>query len=228
MTELNPAIVRVEVDARTDWLVPYEKNAKKHEPSQVKKIAESIRQHGWTTRIVVEEDGTIIAGHGRRLAAQLLGQKFVPVTVLKGISKEQARALRLIDNKVQEGGYDTDLLSQELRELVVDLDVDLSKFFDDRDLAFAIDDLGEIDLDFLSDNISAEVQEQTERTQVEIAAADTGSVQLTKVLGFSAVTSAQARVIKQFMAVLEAETGLAGADALEAFAREFSQEVDSE
>lgn len=224
MTELNPNITRVERDAPVSWLIPYENNAKKHEPAQVKKIAASIRQHGWTTRIVAEEDGTIIAGHGRRLAAISLGLTTVPVTVLKGITKEQARALRLIDNKVQEGGYDTDLLSRELRELVVDLDVDLSTFFDDRDLNFAIDDLGEIDMDFLSDNIAVEVQEQTERTQVEIAAADTGSVQVTKALGFSSVTSAQARVIKQFIAVLEAETGLTGADALEAFAREFAPE----
>lgn len=224
MSEINNSINRVEEDWPVDRLVPYDRNAKKHEPAQVRKIAESIRQHGWTTRIVVEEDGTIIAGHGRRLAALSLGLKTVPVAVLKGISKDQARALRLIDNKVQEGGYDTDLLSQELRELVMDLDVDMSKFFDDRDLNFAIDDLGEIDLDFLSDDIAVEVQEQTERTQAEIQSADEDSIQLVKVLGFSSVTAAQARVIRQFLAILEGETGLQGAEALVAFAREFCVE----
>lgn len=224
MSEINSSINRVEEDWPVERLVPYDRNAKKHEPAQVKKIAESIRQHGWTTRIVVEEDGTIIAGHGRRLAALSLGLKTVPVAVLKGISKDQARALRLIDNKVQEGGYDTDLLSQELRELVMDLDVDMSKFFDDRDLNFAIDDLGEIDLDFLSDDIAVEVQEQTERTQAEIQSADEDSIQLVKVLGFSSVTAAQARVIRQFLAILEGETGLQGAEALVAFAREFCVE----
>lgn len=221
-TELPTHIVRVEESWPIERLVPYEKNAKKHDPKQVEKIAESIRGHGWTTRIVVEEDGTIIAGHGRRLAAMMLLQKSVPVTVLKGITKEQARALRLIDNKVQEGGYDTNLLAEELRDLVVDLEMDLTSFFDARDLDFAIDDLGEIDLGSLSDDISGEVLAQTERTQAEIVDSDKGSVPVSKALGFQSLTGAQARTVKQFVAMLEAETGLTGADALVAFAREFS------
>jgi len=219
---MTESIIRIEEEWPIDRLIPYERNAKKHEPKQVAKIAESIRLHGWTTRIVVEEDGTIIAGHGRRLAAISLSQKTVPVLVLKNLSKEQARALRLIDNKVQEGGYDTDLLSEELRDLVVGMEVDLSSFFDVRDLDFAIDDLGEIDLDSLSDDISGEVLAQTERTQAEIIESDSRSVPVGKVLGFNTVTSAQARTIKQFVAMLEAETGLTGADALAAFAGEFS------
>lgn len=206
-------------------LVPYERNAKKHDPKQVAKIAESIRMHGWTTRIVVEEDGTIIAGHGRRLASIQLGLETVPVLVLKGISKEQAAALRLIDNKVQEGGYDTDLLSLELKELHADLGLDMSKFFDERDLQFAIEDLGEIDLLSLSEDISFEVAEQTERTQNQIVEADTKLVPLTKVLGFSQVTGEQGRLIKHMLALIEKETGLQGADALTAFAREFEGEA---
>lgn len=224
-TELPSHIVRSEEDWPIERLTPYEKNAKKHDAKQVAKIAESIRQHGWTTRIVVEPDGTVIAGHGRRLAAISLAQKIVPVTVLNGITKEQARALRLIDNKVQEGGYDTGLLAEELRELVVDLDVDLTSFFDARDLEFAIEDLGEIDLMSLSDDISGEVLAQTERTQNEIVESDNGSVPVSKALGFNSFTGAQARTVKQFVALLEAETGLVGADALAAFAREFSGEA---
>lgn len=221
-TELPTHIVRSEEDWPIESLIPYEKNAKKHDPKQVAKIAESIRMHGWTSRIVVDEDGEIIAGHGRRLAAISLSQKTVPVTVLQGITKEQARALRLIDNKVQEGGYDTGLLAEELRDLVVDLDMDLTSFFDTRDLDFAIEDLGEIDLGSLSDDISGEVMAQTERTQNEIVESDSGAVPVSKVLGFSSFTGAQARTVKQFVALLESETGLTGADALAAFAREFS------
>ena len=225
-TELPSNIVRSEETWPISRLAPYEKNAKKHEPKQVAKIAESIRAHGWTTRIVVEEDGTIIAGHGRRLAAISIDPNgSVPVLVLKGITKEQARALRLIDNKVQEGGYDTALLADELRELVVDLDVDLSAFYDERDLNFAIDDLGEIDLGSLSDDISAEVAEQTERTQTEIVESDKSSVPTGKVLGFTSFTSEQARVVKKFVAIVEAETGLNGADALVAFAAQFTGEA---
>lgn len=224
-TDLS-GIQRLEETWTVTQLVPYERNAKKHEPAQVAKIAESIRQHGWTTRIVVEEDGTIIAGHGRRLAAMSIDPKCkVPVLVLKGISKEQAAALRLIDNKVQEGGYDTNLLSLELKELHVDLGLDMSKFFDERDLQFAIEDLGEIDLMSLSEDISFEVAEQTERTQREIVEADTKLVPLAKVLGFSQVTGEQGRLIKHMLALIEKETGLQGADALTAFAREFEGEA---
>lgn len=225
-TELANHITRLEQDWAIEKLVPYEKNAKKHDPKQVAKIAESIKQHGWTTRIVVEEDGSIIAGHGRRLASIQLGLKTVPVTILKGISKEQARALRLIDNKVQEGGYDTALLSEELKSLVVDLDYDLSSFFDTRDLDFAIDDLGEIDLDSLSEDISTEVVAATERTQSEISTSDSAAVPVSKVLGFSSFTSEQGRLVKKFVASIEAETGLTGAEALARFVGVVMGEVE--
>lgn len=191
--------VKLEESWRIDRLIPYEWNAKKHEPSQVKKIAASIRKHGWTTRIVVEEDGTIIAGHGRRLAAIELNQEFVPVTVLKGITKEQAKALRLVDNKVQEGGYDTELLSIDLRSLVVDDGVDMSEFFDTRDLNFAIDDLGVIDMNALSDDIGPEVAAQTARTEKEIQQADESEVNLGKAIGITKVTGDQARDLKSLI-----------------------------
>lgn len=182
-----------------DKLIPYELNAKKHDEAQVAKIAASITRYGWTTRIVVEEDGSIIAGHGRRLAAIKLNCEKVPVTVVKGITKEQAKALRLIDNKVQEGGYDTELLSIDLRSLVVDDGIDLSEFFDKRDLDFAIDDLGDINLEALSSDIAPEVAAQTARTEAEIAAADEGDVSLTKALGISKITGEQARELKALM-----------------------------
>mgnify|MGYP006390400863 FL=1 len=143
-----------------DRLIPYAANSKKHDAKQVAKIAASIRKHGWTSRILVEPDGTVIAGHGRRLAAIDLLQEKVPVTVLHGITKEQAKALRLIDNKTAEGGHDTGLLSQELRELVLEDGMDMGEFFDARDLSFALDDLGELDLDSLSDDIGPEVTAQ--------------------------------------------------------------------
>lgn len=182
-----------------DRLIPYTLNAKKHDPVQVRKIAASITKYGWTTRIVVEEDGSIIAGHGRRLAAIELKLETVPVTVLKGISKEQARALRLIDNKVQEGGYDTALLSEDLRGLVMDDNIDLSDFFDKRDLDFAIDDLGEINMEALTADIGPEVAAQTARTEAEIVGADSGETSLTRALGITKISGEQARRLKQFV-----------------------------
>lgn len=182
-----------------DRLVPYAANSKRHDPKQVAKIAASIRKHGWTTRIVVEPDGTIIAGHGRRLAAIELLQEKVPVTVLHGISKEQAKALRLIDNKVQEGGHDTALLSMELKSLVLEDGIDMGEFFDVRDLEFAIDDLGDINLDSLSADIAPEVAEQTSRTEKEIETTDEEEVSLTKAIGISKISGVQSRELKRFI-----------------------------
>lgn len=193
---MNEPYVKVDTEWAIDKLIPYELNAKKHGPEQVKKIAASIAKHGWTTRIVVEEDGTIIAGHGRHLASIDLGLKTVPVTVLQGITKAQARALRVIDNKAAEGGYDTDLLAIDLKGLVVDDGVDLSAWFDKRDLDFAIDDLGEIDLGALSSDIAPEVAAQTARTESEIQQADEGDVNFAKALGITKISGDQARELK--------------------------------
>lgn len=192
-------ITKVEEQWGVDRLIPYAMNSKKHDPKQVKKIAASIAKFGWTTRIVVEPDGTIIAGHGRRLAAIDLMQETVPVIVLNGITKEQAKALRLVDNKVQEGGYDTALLSLELKELVLEDGFDMSEFFDVRDLSFAIDDLGDLDLDSLTADIAPEVAAQTTRTENEIDAADEGDVSLTRAIGISKISGQQARELKRLI-----------------------------
>lgn len=197
-----------------DRLIPYALNSKKHDPKQVAKIAASIAKHGWTTRIIVEPDGTVIAGHGRRLAAIDLMHEKVPVTVLHGISKEQARALRLIDNKTNEGGHDTALLSQELKELVLDEGIDMGDFFDVRDLSFAIDDLGDMDLDSLSPDIAPEVTAQTARTEAEIETKDEEGVSLTKAIGVSQISGAQARELKRFIGEAQDFYGCEPAEAL--------------
>lgn len=209
----NP-YTKVEETWGIDRLIPYGMNSKKHDQKQVDKIAASIRIHGWTTRIVVEPDGTIIAGHGRRLAAIDLLQETVPVVVLKGISKEQAKALRLIDNKVQEGGYDTAMLSLELKELVLDDNMDMSEFFDVRDLSFAIDDLGDIDLDSLSDDIGPEVTAQTSRTEAEIESTDENDVSLTRAIGISKITGQQARELKRLIGFAQDNFSKSPAEAL--------------
>ena len=69
-------------------LVPYELNSKIHDDAQVKKIAESIKQFGWDQPIVVDKDMVIIKGHGRSLAAKLLGVKQVPVLVRDDVIEE--------------------------------------------------------------------------------------------------------------------------------------------
>ena len=69
---------------RTATLVPYARNARTHSDAQVAQIAASIREWGWTVPVLVDDGGTIIAGHGRVLAAQSLGLDEVPVMVATG------------------------------------------------------------------------------------------------------------------------------------------------
>lgn len=99
-------------------LVPYARNARLHSDAQVAQIVASIREFGWTQPILIAEDGTIVAGHGRVLAARELGLETVPVLVARGWSDEQRRRYTLADNKIAENStWDEDLLSVELREL---------------------------------------------------------------------------------------------------------------
>lgn len=113
-----------------DDLAPYARNAKKHPPEQVAQIAASMREFGFTIPVLAAEDGTIIAGHGRVLAAQEIGLAEVPVIVARGWSDAQRRAYTLADNKLSENGeWDEDLLKIELGDLGEEgFDVDLIGF----------------------------------------------------------------------------------------------------
>jgi DNA modification methylase len=109
-----------------DRLTPYARNARTHSAAQVAQIAASIQEWGWTVPILVDEDGTIIAGHGRVLAAQRLGLADVPVMVARGWSEAKRRAYVLADNKLTlNGGWDEAILRAELADLT-DLGADLS------------------------------------------------------------------------------------------------------
>jgi DNA modification methylase len=99
-------------------LVPYARNARTHSESQVDAIAASIREWGWTSPVLIDEAGMIIAGHGRVMAAQCLGIGDVPVMVATGWSEDQKRAYVLADNQIALGaGWDDDLLRVELGDL---------------------------------------------------------------------------------------------------------------
>jgi DNA modification methylase len=113
-------------------LKPYARNAKTHGADQVAKIAASMAEFGWTVPVLVAEDGEVIAGHGRILAAEQLGLAEVPVIVLGHLSEAQRRANRIADNKLTElGGWDEALLSAEMQELLAeDFDLSLTGFED--------------------------------------------------------------------------------------------------
>lgn len=119
-----------------DALVPYARNARTHSDAQVAQIAASIREFGWTNPVLIDEEGGIIAGHGRVLAARQLGQGEAPCIVLDGLTKTQRRAYVLADNQLAtKAGWDDELLSLELADLKADgFDLAIAGF-DDVDLA---------------------------------------------------------------------------------------------
>ena len=119
---------------KTDTLVPYARNARTHSDAQVAQIAASVREWGWTVPVLVDEEGTIIAGHGRVLAAQSLGLDEVPVMVATGWTEAQRRAYVLADNRLAlNAGWDTELLKLELADLkAADFDMELMGFGEDE------------------------------------------------------------------------------------------------
>ena len=101
-----------------DKLIPYAKNSRTHSPEQVAQIAASIKEWGFTSAILVEEAGSIIAGHGRLMAARKLKLKTVPVMVAEGWTDAQKRAYVIADNKLTlNAGWDNELLALELGDL---------------------------------------------------------------------------------------------------------------
>lgn len=128
---------KYEIEWRSvDQLIPYARNSRTHSKDQVAQIAASIREFGWTNPILVDGDGTIIAGHGRVMAARKLGEKEVPCIELGHLTEAQKRAYVIADNQLAlNAGWDAEMLKVEIAELV-DADFDLGLLgFDDAMLA---------------------------------------------------------------------------------------------
>ena len=117
-----------------DRLKAYARNARTHSAEQVAQIAASMREWGFTVPILAQPDGTIIAGHGRHLAAQQLGLAELPVMIARGWTEAQVRAYVLADNKLAaNAGWDEDLLKIELGELsAAGFDVGITGFSDEE------------------------------------------------------------------------------------------------
>jgi DNA modification methylase len=98
-------------------LVPYIRNAKKHDKAQIDNVAKSIQEFGIVQPIVVDKDNNIIIGHCRALACKQLNLEEVPVVKLEDLTPEEANKLRLLDNKLNESGWDFDLLAEDIPTL---------------------------------------------------------------------------------------------------------------
>lgn len=121
-------------------LIPYVRNARTHSEAQVAQIAASIREFGFLSPILVAEDNTILAGHGRLAAALKLGLKKVPCVKENHLTETQKRAYIIADNKLSlNAGWDNELLAVELSELQgADFNLDLLGF-DEAELSSIFD-----------------------------------------------------------------------------------------
>lgn len=123
-------------------LIPYARNARTHSETQVAQIAASIREFGFTNPVLIADDNTIIAGHGRVMAAQVLAMETVPCLRLSHMTEAQRRAYVIADNKLAlNAGWDDELLALELGDLRdAGFDVTLTGFSDDELAGLLIDD----------------------------------------------------------------------------------------
>lgn len=115
-----------------DTLMPYARNARTHSLAQIEQIANSIATFGFSMPVLVDEAGTLIAGHGRVLAARKLKLTSVPVMIAKGWSEAQIAAYRLADNRLAlSAGWDEMTLQTELTDLKLSgFDLSLTGFSD--------------------------------------------------------------------------------------------------
>ncbi len=115
-------------------LIPYCNNSRTHSDEQVLQIASSIKEFGFTNPVLIDDQGGIIAGHGRIMAAQKLKMDEVPTITLSGLSEAQKKAYIIADNKLAlNSGWDDELLKIELEQLKeLDFDLGLIGFSDDE------------------------------------------------------------------------------------------------
>lgn len=112
-----------------ETLIPYAKNARTHSDEQVAQIAGSIKEFGFNNPVLIDKENSIIAGHGRLMAARKLGMDKVPVVQLDHMTEAQRKAYVLADNRIAlNSGWDTGMLSLELQELKDDIDLSLLGF----------------------------------------------------------------------------------------------------
>jgi DNA modification methylase len=116
-----------------ETLIPYAKNARTHSDEQVAQIAGSIKEFGFNNPVLVDKENSVIAGHGRLMAARKLGMDKVPVVKLEHLTESQRKAYVLADNRIAlNSGWDTSMLSLELQDLKDDIDLSLLGFDPDE------------------------------------------------------------------------------------------------
>jgi site-specific DNA-methyltransferase (adenine-specific) len=145
---------------KTSDLIPYARNAKKHDAAQISKLCGSIKEFGFTNPVLIDKDNGIIAGHGRVLAAQSLALESVPCIRLGHLTDTQRRAYILADNRLAEigGGWDEEMLKLELADLAA-LDVDVAE------IGFGAEDLAELEMEDEPEKSDADAEPQIDKAE---------------------------------------------------------------
>jgi len=122
-------------------LIPYVNNSRIHSDDQINQIVSSMREWGFTNPVLVDEENSIIAGHGRVAAAKKLSIDEIPCVILEGLTEAQKKAYVIADNKLAlNAGWDEELLAVEIEGLK-DLDFELGLLgFDEDELANILGD----------------------------------------------------------------------------------------
>lgn len=131
-------------------LVPYARNSRTHSDAQVAQIAASIKEFGFLNPVIVDGENGIIAGHGRVMAAQMLGMAAVPVVEAKHLTETQKRAYIIADNKLAlNAGWDDEMLRIEFAELgEADFDLELT--------GFSLDEIGALQIEEVEEGLTDE------------------------------------------------------------------------
>lgn len=120
---------------KTEKIIPYIKNSKKHPAEQIEKISNSILEFGFRQPLIIRslDNPELISGHGRLLAAKRLGMLEVPVLFASDLSDVQIKAFRIADNRVSESEWDEIFLKEEILSLKDDeFDTEMTGFTDDE------------------------------------------------------------------------------------------------
>jgi DNA modification methylase len=159
MAKNTPKFEMVSVDN----LVPYANNARTHSPEQVNKLRSSLREYGFISPVIVDENLTILCGHGRVMAAKAEGIKEVPCVFAEHLTEAQKKGYILADNRfAMDAGWDEELLKIEMESLMeANFDTALTGF----DVA-ELDELFKTDIedDIKDDNF--DVDEELEKPQI--------------------------------------------------------------
>jgi hypothetical protein len=190
-------------------LVPYENNTKIHDDEQVERLANTIKEYGFRVPIIIDENGVIIAGHGRRMAVMKLGWSKVPVQIVKGWSEARKNAFRIAENKVTSDKYDTDAIMREVASMSED---DLRIFLPETEFKVLTEQ--RVDMNAFVEDIDSEMEAFDEGRDAAADRVDADKIATAKAFGFKQVTIAEQREIKHLMAIAEEETGRKGAEAL--------------